>query len=106
MRRGENIMASILWHKRTKRTLWFGAIALSAGLATQVAGQTFQFAGSLNTARAGNMMTILQSEKVLATGGVNGSGVLDTAELYDPSSGTWQYTSNNMCTVREGHTAN
>ena len=42
--------------------------------------------------------------KVLVAGGVNGTGALASAELYDPGSGTWTATGS-MVTPRQSHTA-
>ena len=36
--------------------------------------------------------TLLPNGKVLVAGGCNGDGVLTSAELYDPASGTWSAT--------------
>ena len=43
--------------------------------------------------------TLLPSGKVLVAGGYDGSGVLSSAELYDPASGTWTATGS-MSTAR------
>jgi hypothetical protein len=52
--------------------------------------------GSLGTARAWHTATLLANGKVLVTGGATGqtitSGPLTSAELYDPTSGTWTAT--------------
>jgi N-acetylneuraminic acid mutarotase len=56
--------------------------------------------GSLNTPRSGHTATLLQSGKVLVVGG---SGD-DTAELYDPATGTWSYTGR-LNIRRSGQTA-
>jgi N-acetylneuraminic acid mutarotase len=54
---------------------------------------TWSFTGSLNTARAAHTATLLPNGKVLVAGGYNFRGespnALNSAELYDPSSGTW-----------------
>ena len=44
--------------------------------------------GSLNTARSHHTAVLLQSGKVLAIGGYNGSAIT-SCELYNPSTGTW-----------------
>jgi Ca2+-binding RTX toxin-like protein len=72
--------------------------------------------GVLNTARVGATATLLPDGRVLLAGGtgqigtdpVTGdpiNGPLDTAELYDPATGTWSLTANTMSTPRNQHTA-
>lgn len=46
---------------------------------------------------------MLPNGKVLIAGGL-GDGFLDTAEVYDPASGTWAATGN-LVTARADHTA-
>jgi N-acetylneuraminic acid mutarotase len=64
--------------------------------------------GSMATARSGHTATLLPNGKVLVAGGVgpgNGfGGAVATAELYDPSTGTWSATGS-MTTARNAHTA-
>jgi N-acetylneuraminic acid mutarotase len=68
--------------------------------------------GRLGTPRYGATATLLASGKVLVAGGqgapVNDqmpeTGVLASAELYDPAAGTWSPTGS-LLTVRAGHTA-
>jgi N-acetylneuraminic acid mutarotase len=51
--------------------------------------------GSMNSLRGGFTTTTLDDGYVLAAGGAQTGGTLtitDTAELYDPSGGTWAYT--------------
>jgi WD40 repeat protein len=60
--------------------------------------------------RAGHTATLLNSGKVLITGGftprqLDGDGYLDTAELYDPSTKTFFAISSRMSAVRSGHSA-
>jgi hypothetical protein len=59
---------------------------------------------SMNTARAYHTATLLANGKVLVTGGVNGSGPLSSAELYDPASNSWS-AAGTMSAAREEHTA-
>ena len=47
---------------------------------------------------------MLPNGKVLVAGGVNFSGYLTSAELYDPASGTWTATGS-LNTARDNHTA-
>ena len=58
----------------------------------------------MNVARYGHTASILSNEKVLITGGMNASVYLNSAELYNPATGTWTIT-RNMNSARYGHTA-
>jgi uncharacterized protein (TIGR03437 family) len=64
--------------------------------------------GDLNTGRIADTATLLPNGKVLVAGGtrsgVNFTEPLNTAELYDPATGTWTMTSN-LNAPRYGHTA-
>ena len=67
----------------------------------------FNFTGSMTTARSHFTATLLKSGRVLAVGGVNLAGLtapLATAELFDPSSGTWSETGS-MAVGRSDFTA-
>jgi hypothetical protein len=60
---------------------------------------------SMGTARLYYTATLLSSGKVLVAGGFNVTdGYLNSAELYDPATGTWTATGS-MGSPREGHTA-
>ena len=50
--------------------------------------------GSMSTPRYAHTATPLSSGKVLVTGGQDNSGILATAELYDPATGSWSPTGN------------
>jgi hypothetical protein len=73
---------------------------------------TFLHTGSLNVARAGPSATLLANGKVLIAGGVYYTGVspnavahyLASAELYDPSSGTFSLTGS-LHTARSAQSA-
>src|SRR5438477_5116367 len=86
----------------------FPLVLLGAGLALiqPCAGQsgTWTATGSLGTAHASHTATLLPNGKVLVAGGVNYSGTLGSAELYDRASGTWMATGS-LGTARAGHTA-
>lgn len=63
--------------------------------------------GSMTVPRQGQTITMLHDGRVLLTGGVRNIGFrseLASAELYDPSSGTFSATGS-MTIPREGHTA-
>src|ERR1035437_8921900 len=64
--------------------------ALSLPLVAHAVTNTWSGAGSLTTARQQHTATLLPSGKVLVAGGYNGSsGVLASAELYDPTTNAW-----------------
>jgi hypothetical protein len=73
---------------------------------------TFTPTGSLNTGRQYHTATLLSNGMVLVAGGINnqscggicGNGVLGSAELYDPATGTFTSTGS-LNTARVGHTA-
>jgi N-acetylneuraminic acid mutarotase len=65
--------------------------------------------GSMSEARYGHTATLLRDGRVLAAGGVNtdlsgSNGPLATAQLYDPTSGSWSATAN-LVEARAGATA-
>ena len=71
------------------------------------ASNTFTATGSMISARGQQTATLLSNGKVLMTGGINcptTCSVNNTAELYDPSSGTFAPTGS-MSVARSGHTA-
>src|SRR5439155_8391910 len=74
-------------------------------LLTVTAAAGFVFTGSLNTARYGHTVTLLNNGMVLIAGGQGSSGnILATAELYNPATGTFTPT-RSLNTARLGQTA-
>ena len=65
---------------------------------------TFDYTGSLNTAREEHTGTLLPNGKILVVGGTNDSGSLSSTELYDPATGNWSATGS-MNAARSQHTA-
>jgi N-acetylneuraminic acid mutarotase len=68
---------------------------------------TWSFTGSLNGPRAVFTATLLKDGKVLIVGGIHAGSfdsVLNSAELYDPDTGTWSVTGS-LNTPRSNHTA-
>ena len=64
----------------------------------------FSATGNMATARHYHTATLLLNGQVLVTGGVSGSAILNSAELYDPATGNFSATGR-MATVRATHTA-
>ncbi|CAF1263870.1 unnamed protein product [Adineta steineri] len=60
--------------------------------------------GNMTNARSDHTASVLSNGKVLVTGGGGNSGLLNSAELYNPSTGTWTSTGN-MTNARMDHTA-
>jgi hypothetical protein len=76
-----------------------------SGSTTLTVTAGFVLTGSLNTARENHTATLLNNGTVLVAGGYNGSsGVLASAELYNPATGTFTATGS-LNTARENHTA-
>ena len=69
---------------------------------------TWLSTGKLNVGRLEHAAVLFNNGKVLVSGGnrvtVNNTGVVPTAELYDPASGAWTLTGN-MTTRRVGHSS-
>jgi hypothetical protein len=84
------------------RAIGFFAIAISGAFA-QASG-AWMTTGSLNTPRAGHTATLLASGQVLVAGGEDATGVLASAELYNPATGKWTKTGS-MSTPRINHSA-
>ena len=65
-------------------------LVLGQGAAAQ---GTWAPTGSMGVARVnGPTLTRLCDGRVLVTGGVDGTGILSSAEVYDPATGTWTLT--------------
>ncbi|CAF4323618.1 unnamed protein product [Rotaria sordida] len=60
--------------------------------------------GSMNYARYMHTASVLTDGKVLVAAGYGDSGYMNSAELYDPSTGSWTITGN-LNNVRSSHTA-
>lgn len=65
---------------------------------------TWSATGSMSTARTDQATVLLSSGKVLVSGGRGSTGVLASAEVYDPASGAWS-SAGNMNYYRYSHTA-
>lgn len=73
------------------------------------ATNTFNETGSMTTARADHTATLLNNGKILIAGGTMTQGTynveLDSAEIYDPTTGTFTKTAHDMNMKRAGHGA-
>ncbi len=80
--------------------------AQSAKATVVVTDKGFLPTGSMRDERLRHAATLLSDGRVLITGGVTSDGSeLDTAEIYDPATGTFRFTSGRMEVPRAGHTA-
>jgi hypothetical protein len=83
------------------------AMGIFLSTVSAFASGTFQKTGSMNVARVGHTATLLSNGQVLVAGGDNsslGGGYLASAEIYNPSTGSWTLTGS-MTTARQSHQA-
>jgi len=84
---------------------------LTAELFNPADGTFKETSGSMAAARTGHTATLLSDGKVLIVGGENSPALtssityLNTAEIYDPSTGKFTATTGPMASPRTGHTA-
>jgi len=79
-------------------------LILAPALVHQAQADTFAATGSLTSTRTNHSATLLPNGKVLIAGGYGSSGVLSSAELYDPATGTFIATGS-MASARAIHSA-
>jgi hypothetical protein len=105
--------ASAIWRlgDDPQNTLEIRSVDLSpvAFTATsRVLAGTFALTGSMSTPRDFHTATLLRDGRVLVSGGLSTTdpgSELATAELYDPATGTFTRTANDMTVARVGHSA-
>src|SRR2546423_9088411 len=73
--------------------------------APRPATPSFTAVGSMSVTRFFHTATLLGTGQVLIAGGATSTGVTDTAELFDPTTGTFAVLPNKMTTARFQHTA-
>jgi WD40 repeat protein len=78
-------------------------ITSESDLARDVTGSWLP-SSSMNFARSNHTATLLPDGSVLVAGGVNSTGFLDSAEVYNPETGEWVEVAP-MATARQYHTA-
>lgn len=92
------------------RTILGGGSSHGGAALFDPASGTWTSTGSLATGRLSHTATLLPNGKVLVAGGTNSVygfpslGILASAELYDPASGTWTPTGN-LAGARSAHKA-
>jgi len=80
--------------------------SVSATTSLTITANSWSPTGNMQSARADHTATLLSNGKVLVVGGCGGAGPSDTAELYDPVSGTWSGTGGFPSSIGNGdHTA-
>src|SRR5258708_37942349 len=91
--------------KCVRLALVFAALLLNFAEPARVQADSWKFAGFMSTNRQLLTATLLPRGKVLVAGGyVNAGAATNTAELFDPVTGTWANTTS-MGVARGGHTA-
>jgi hypothetical protein len=85
-----------------------GNAVLNSAEIYSVSGAAFTATGNLNAARTGAVAVLLPTGKILVAGGSSdgtANGALNTAELFDPATGIFTLTGQNMTAARFGMTA-
>ncbi|MEY3572873.1 MAG: hypothetical protein RJA77_788, partial [Pseudomonadota bacterium] len=65
----------------------------------------FTRVGNLGSARSGHTATVLNNQRVLITGGTDGTSPLSSAEVYDSGAQSFTNSANEMSSARVDHTA-
>lgn len=101
--------AVLLWDGRVLVAGGYNGVTLDSAELYDPQSGTFSPASSMTAARSHHTATVLADGTVLVTGGSNSesapTGGLNTAELYDPSTGLFSATNGQMTAYRSFHTA-
>jgi Kelch motif len=89
--------------RKTSVNQWLCLVTLFLGVNLKVQAQNWALTGNMNVRRAGHTATVLKNGEVLVAGGAVGAST-SSAELYNPSTGTFSYTGS-MNTGRTNHAA-
>ncbi|NOS69619.1 MAG: hypothetical protein HOP33_06790 [Verrucomicrobia bacterium] len=84
--------------------IWLVALVLGFSITQPAHAAAFLTNSPMTIARQSHTATLLPNGKVLVAGGLGSSGVTNSAELYDPTTGTWLPTGP-LNTARRVHTA-
>ena len=85
----------------------FRGVSLATSEVFDPVTDTWSSTSSMNSPRSNHMATLLSDGRVLVTGGVgsnNSAPVENSAEIYDPQTGTWS-TTQHMVNARYNHQA-
>jgi N-acetylneuraminic acid mutarotase len=99
-----------VWARRSRAkwrwlaSLLAAAVAIGVLPAVAQAAGVWSATGSLSSPRSDAAAAALQNGDVLVAGGIDSSGVLSSAELYDPATGTWS-SAGSMSDGRQNFTA-
>ena len=88
----------------TARTILLGLVMAVVSTSHLEASGTWSPAGSMSTPRTSHTATLLPNGRVLVTGGIDTSGPVASAELYDPATHRSEPVAD-MSLQRESHTA-
>src|SRR5437667_12628089 len=72
------------------------ALLVVAGARSTVWAQTFSATGSLNVPRRGHQAVLLADGRVIVSGGFGNTAGIAQPEIYNPVTGFWSLTGNNV----------